>query len=151
MSARTGGYPSFIHGVCDAVLKELSGGDLTITEAHLARAERSAAVSGQLGDIFRLNAGPLARVIVYALLGSDTFSDADAEAAVVAALARPASTGEVERALLELRLFGFVVEDQGRFHWAIPLLRDTLQAGDPARALTRAVEELAKATAPNAT
>ncbi len=150
IAARTGGYPSFVQILCNAVLKELSGGDLTVTEAHLARAERSAAVTGQLGDIFRLNAGPLARVIVYSLLDRETFSEAEAEAAVTGALGRAASTGEVDGALLELRLFGFVAVEDGRFRWAIPLLRDTLQAGDPARALARAVEELAKAPPPDA-
>ena len=40
----------------------------------------------------------------------------------------------------ELRLFGFVVEDEGRHGWAIPLLRDTLRAGDPARAAARVIE-----------
>ena len=33
---RTGGYPSFVQLLCDAVLKELTGGDLTITAAHVA-------------------------------------------------------------------------------------------------------------------
>jgi hypothetical protein len=50
----------------------------------------------------------------------------------------------VEQALLELRVFGFAVEQEGRFTWAIPLLRETLRAADPERAAKELVEEIAK-------
>jgi hypothetical protein len=49
-----------------------------------------------------------------------------------------------EQALLELRIFGFAVEQDGRFTWAIPLLRDTLLASEPELAAKRLVEELAE-------
>jgi hypothetical protein len=48
----------------------------------------------------------------------------------------------VEQALLELRVFGFAVEREGRFVWAIPLLRETLLAAEPELAAWWLVEEL---------
>jgi hypothetical protein len=44
-------------------------------------------------------------------------------------------------------VFGFAVEQEGRFTWAIPLLRETRRAADPERAAKELVEELAKAPA----
>jgi ligand-binding sensor domain-containing protein len=138
----TGGYPSFVQLLCDALLKELKGGDLTLTAVHVAHAERSPRVSGELGDMFRLNAGNLTQIAVYGLLSRDSFTSADTEEALKRALGPAVPRGAVEQALLELRIFGFAVAEEGRYTWAIPLLRETLQAADPRLASARLVEEL---------
>jgi hypothetical protein len=141
IAEHTGGYPSFVQLLCDAVLKELSGGDLTITAAHVNAAEKSPRVRGELGDMFRMNAGKTTQVAVYGLLDRDSFTRADTEAALEHALEK-APRAMVEQALLELRIFGFAVEQDGRFAWAIPLLRDTLLVSEPELAQKRLVEEL---------
>jgi hypothetical protein len=146
IAERTGGYPSFVQLLCDAVLKELTGGDLTITADHVAEAEKSPRVRGELGDMFRLNAGKITQIAVYGLLDRDGFTRADAEEALSRALGR-APLAMVESALLELRIFGFAVEREGRFTWTIPLLRETLLAAEPELAARRLVEELADADA----
>ncbi|MFO0761690.1 MAG: two-component regulator propeller domain-containing protein [Byssovorax sp.] len=144
IAERTGGYPSFIQLVCDAVLKELKGGDLTITAANVEQAEKSPRVRGELGDMFRLNAGKITQIAVYGLLDRESFTRADAEQALARTLGR-APLALVEQALLELRVFGLAVEQDGRFTWAIPLLRDTLLAAEPELAARRLAEELADA------
>jgi hypothetical protein len=80
-------------------------------------------------------------VAVYGLLDRDTFTRADTEEALSRALGK-APVATVEQALLELRVFGFAVERDGRFAWAIPLLRETLLAAEPELAARRLVEEL---------
>ncbi len=82
-------------------------------------AEKSPRVRGELGDMFRLNAGKTTQIAVYGLLDRDSFTRADAEQALARALGR-APLSLVEQALLELRIFGFAVEREGRFTWAIP-------------------------------
>jgi ligand-binding sensor domain-containing protein len=144
IAERTGGYPSFVQLLCDALLKELKGGDLTLTAVHVAHAERSPRVSGELGDMFRLNAGKITQIAVYGLLDRDSFTSADAEEALKRALGSAVPKGAVEQALLELRIFGFAVAEEGRYTWAIPLLRETLQAADPQVASARLVEELSE-------
>jgi hypothetical protein len=140
---RTGGYPSFVQLVCDAVLKELTGGDLTIAAEHVAAAEESPRVRGELGDMFRMNAVAITQIAVYGLLDRDGFTRTDVEEALSKALGR-APRAQVEEILVELRIFGFAVEQDGRFTWAIPLLRETLLASEPALAAKRLVEEVAK-------
>jgi hypothetical protein len=144
IAERTGGYPSFVQLLCDAVIKELQGGDLTITAAHVEQAEKSPRVRGELGDMFRLNAARTTQIAVYGLLDREAFTRTDAEQALSRALGR-APFSMVEQALLELRVFGFAVEQDGRFTWAIPLLREALLAAEPALAAKRHVEELADA------
>jgi hypothetical protein len=141
IAERTGGYPSFVQLLCDAVLKELRGGDLTITAAHVEQAEKSPRVRGELGDMFRLNAGKTTQIAVYGLLDRDAFTRADVEQALARALGK-APLAMVEQALLELRVFGFAVEQDGRFTWAIPLLRETLIASEPEFAAKRLAEEI---------
>jgi ligand-binding sensor domain-containing protein len=144
IAERTGGYPSFVQLLCDAILRELSGGDLTITLAHVVEAEKSPRVRGELGDMFRMNAGRTTQIAVYGLLHCADFTRADAEQSLSRALGR-APLAMVEQALLELRIFGFAVEKDGRFAWAIPLLRDTLLASEPELSQKRLVEDLAEA------
>ncbi|MEO5728796.1 MAG: ATP-binding protein [Byssovorax sp.] len=144
IAERTGGYPSFVQLLCDSLLKELKGGDLTLTIVHVADAERSPRVSGELGDMFRLNAGKTMQIAVYGLLDRDSFTSADTEEALKRALGPAVPRGAVEQALLELRIFGFAVAEGGRYTWAIPLLRETLQAADPQLASARLVEELSE-------
>src|SRR5262249_22681889 len=81
-------------------------------------------------------------IAVYSLLDRDELTAADVADALRAALDRAPSRKELDQALLELRIFGFLVERDGRFTWAIPLLRDTLRAAEPALALSRSVEDL---------
>jgi hypothetical protein len=145
IAERTGGYPSFVQLLCDALLKELKGGDLTLTAAHLERAEKSPRVRGELDDMFRLNAAETTQIAVYGLLDRDSFTRADAEGSLARALGKTAPVAVVEQALLELRVFGFAVEHDGRLSWAIPLLRETLRRADPELASKRLVEELAAA------
>jgi hypothetical protein len=139
---RTGGYPSFVQLLCDAVLKQLEGGDLVIGEAEVSEAEKGPLVASTLGDIFRLNAGKVAQIAVYGLLEREAITAADVAQSLKSALDRPVSTEELDQALLELRLFGFLVEREGRFTWAIPLLRDTLRASGPEIARARLVDEV---------
>src|SRR4051812_48378275 len=142
IAERTGGYPSFVQLYCDAVLKQLEGGDLVVTADDVEEAGKGPLVASKLGDIFRLNAGPLAQITVYSLLDRDELTADDVAQALRGALDRAVSREELDQALLELRIFGFLVEREGRFTWAIPLLRDTLRAAEPALALARVVEDL---------
>ena len=93
--------------------------------------------------MFRMNAGNTTQIAVYGLLDRESFTRADAEQSLSLALGR-APLSMVEQTLLELRIFGFAVEQDGRFAWAIPLLRDTLLASDPELAQKRLVEDLAE-------
>jgi ligand-binding sensor domain-containing protein len=130
IAARTGGYPSFVQSLCDAALEALrevgTFDDLTLTAAHLEQAEQK--VAGELRDIFLSNVEEKAQSMVFRLLERDDFSAADAQQELSRAQGSVASQKIVEQVLRELRLFGFVVEKDGRFTWAIPLLRDTLRA-----------------------
>jgi hypothetical protein len=139
---KTGGYPSFIQLFCDALLKELRGGDLTLTSEHLRRAERSPGVIKELDAVFRLNASKGTRILVHGLLPKDEFSEEDAERALARAVARPFPFAILEAALLELELFGFVKRAGPRFTWSIPLLRDALRYADHSLATRRLVSEL---------
>ncbi|KYF79282.1 hypothetical protein BE11_37390 [Sorangium cellulosum] len=135
IAERTGGYPSFVQVLCDAaldVLRDADSGDLVLSAEHIAQAEQKVGIS--LRDIFHSNAGEEAQLLVYRLLERDDFSRSDAEQALAGGLGRAVPAATVDRALQELRLFGFLVEQDGRFSFAIPLLRDTLRAEDPARA-----------------
>ncbi|WP_437610747.1 two-component regulator propeller domain-containing protein [Sorangium sp. So ce834] len=134
IAERTGGYPSFVQVLCDAeldVLRDVGSGDLVLSAGHLAQAERKVGIS--LRDIFRSNAGDEAQLLVYRLLDRDDFTAADAESALADALGRAVPAAAIDSALQELRLFGFLIEQDGIFSFAIPLLRDTLRTGDPAR------------------
>jgi hypothetical protein len=136
IAAQTGGYPSFVQTLCDAllgVLREQGDGDLVLTAAHLARAEDR--VGTELRAIFAANADRDAQLLVYALLDADAFTTADAEQALSRTVGHPASRRDVENALQQLRLFGFLVDKAGSYTWAIPLLRASLRAADPAGAI----------------
>src|SRR5262249_19366394 len=100
-------------------------------------------VRAELGDMFRQNARDTTQIAVYGLLDREAFTRADVEESLARALGKKPSVAMVEQALLELRVFGLAVEQDGRFSWAIPLLRDTLRAADPELASRRLVEELA--------
>ncbi|WP_437984199.1 two-component regulator propeller domain-containing protein [Sorangium sp. So ce117] len=144
IAEKTGGYPSFVQVLCDAaldVLRDAGSGDLVLSAEHLALAEQKVGIS--LRDIFRSNAGDAAQLLVHRLLDRDDFSAADAEQALTSALGRAVPAATVDQALQELRLFGFLVEQDDRFSFAIPLLRDTLRAGDPAREAEQLVEAMA--------
>src|SRR5262249_44129542 len=95
----------------------------------------------ELGDMFRLNAGKTTQIAVYGLLDRDAFTRADAEQALARALGK-SPLAVVEQALLELRVFGFAVEQDGRFTWTIPLLRETLLASEPELSAKRLAEEI---------
>ena len=110
------------------------------TAEHVAEAEQRVATT--LRDIFHKNADKPAQIVVYRLLDQDDFFDFDAEQVLAAAFGRAVSRKAVNAALQELRLLGFVVEEQGRLAWAIPLLHDTLRAGNPGRAAAQLAEEL---------
>ncbi|WP_438027032.1 two-component regulator propeller domain-containing protein [Sorangium sp. So ce233] len=145
IAERTGGYPSFVQVLCDAaldVLRDAGSGDLVLSAEHIAQAEQKVGIS--LRDIFHSNAGEEAQLLVYRLLDRDDFSRSDAEQALAGALGRHVPAASVDRALQELRLFGFLVEQDGRFSFAIPLLRDTLRAGDPARAAEQLLTALSR-------
>ncbi|WP_437316062.1 two-component regulator propeller domain-containing protein [Sorangium sp. So ce385] len=147
IAERTGGYPSFVQELCDAeldVLREVGSGDLVLSAEHLAQAEQKVGVS--LRDVFRSNAGDEAQLLVYQLLDRDDFSAADAQQALASALGRAVPTAVVDRALQELRLFGFLVEQHGRFSFAIPLLRDTLRAGDQGHAAEQLMATLSSSS-----
>jgi hypothetical protein len=145
IAARTGGYPGFIQLLCDAalgVLREVGSGDLALSPEHIAQAEER--VATDLRDIFLMNVGQKAQLVAYLLLDRNDFSAADAQEQLTRTLGRPLPIETAEQALLELRLFGFVVKEHDRFSWSIPLLCDSLRLGDRTRAAGELLEELAQ-------
>jgi hypothetical protein len=81
------------------------------------------------------------------VIAQDVFDRTEAEEALERALGRRVSTEEIEGAFLELSLYGFVVEKEGRFTWAIPLLRDAVRSWDLDRMSQRLAEEIRAADA----
>ena len=47
---RTGAYPSFVQLLCDQILRQLKGGELVITAAHIQQAEETEEVRNALRD-----------------------------------------------------------------------------------------------------
>ncbi len=89
-----------------------------------------------------MNASLIARLICYATVDLDEFTDVEALDLLEATLApRKAPLQVVEQALLQLKLFAFRAEAE-TLRWAIPLLRDILRRHNPQRKIEQIKNEL---------
>lgn len=140
----TGGYPYLIQLLCDQLLEELkTDRSLTLTAAHLNDAERSQRVRNYVVPFFHFNTGPGAQLLVYRLLEKDRFSLAEAHVGLEQTVDRTIPLGTIEETLVQLVLYGLLVDSNDQYQWAIPLVRNTLlaEAGREHR-LTRLLQEL---------
>ena len=130
IAERTGGYPSLIQFLCDQLLNEMKKDrSLVLTATQLTRAEQSQDVRDHLTGFFRFNTGPGAQVLVYRVLERDGFGLAEAHGYLEQAAGRDVPLWVIEQILLQLVLFGLLAESGDRYRWTIPLVRDTLLAG----------------------
>jgi hypothetical protein len=129
----TGGYPSLVQQLCDALLRTLSTSHLVITAESIAATERSDAVHGYLDDLVRQNTlhRPIVRIVALELCRQDTFTLAQVADLLQRIAAAAVPLHVIEEILRLLRLAGFVAAHDDVYRWAIPLLRDALQATDP--------------------
>jgi ligand-binding sensor domain-containing protein len=147
----TGGYPSFVQLICDQMLSELKDDDLVLRDSHLRAAEDSQRVYDQLVTMLKMNTRRLTQILVYALLGQDRFTAAEAHKVLQQTLQRSVPFSVLEQALTELRVFSLLVATTGTsgegaavttYGWGIPLLRSILRASEPEYALAGLLEEL---------
>ncbi len=149
----TGGYPSFVQLICDQMLSELKADDLVLRESHLRAAEDSQRVYDQLVTMLKMNTRRLTQILVYALLGHDRFTAAEAHKILQATLERSVPFSVLEQALTELRVFSLLIASTATgtegaavttYGWGIPLLRAILRASEPEYALAGLLEELSE-------
>jgi ligand-binding sensor domain-containing protein len=128
---RTGGYPNLIQLVCHELLEQLKQSrSLTLETKHLEKAEKSSRVREYLTWSFHANTVPAAQVMVHRLLERQTFTLSKAHACLEKTVGREIPLAVLETILVQLVLYGFVVESEDRYSWTIPLLRETLLAGE---------------------
>lgn len=147
----TGGYPSFVQLICDQMLSELKDDDLVLRDSHLRAAEDSQRVYDQLVTMLKMNTRRLTQILVYALLGQDRFTAAEAHKVLQQTLERSVPFSVLEQALTELRVFSLLLASTSTgndgvalttYGWGIPLLRSILRASEPEYALAGLLEEL---------
>jgi ligand-binding sensor domain-containing protein len=140
----TGGYPSLIQFLCDQILEQLKKDrSLVLTADHLAQVEQSQTVRDYLSGFFHFNTGPGAQLLVYRILESAEFSFAQAHGCLEQAVGKSIPLRVVEQILLQLVLYGLVAESGDRYRWTIPLVRETLLAGqDREHRVSRLLREL---------
>ena len=89
-----------------------------------------------------MNASRLTQLVCYSLLDKDEFAEEEVASALDRTLhPRHVPLAVVEQTLIQLRLFGFVA-GEGRFRWAIPLLRDVLRSRNSEQLVSRIISEL---------
>ncbi len=142
---RTGGYPDLIQAVCDQVLVELrQHHTLTLTAAQLDAAESSDRVRERLVWSFQNNIDTAGQLLVDGLIERDAFTLTEAHQALEQAVRRRVPLAVLDRLLVQLVLYGFIREADGRYGWTIPLLRETLtDATDRDHRRERLLTELA--------
>lgn len=99
-------------------------------EEHLKQAKHSPQVRDYLAWSFCANIVPAAQVMIYRLLERDAFTLSAGHACLEEAVGREIPLAVIEAILVQLVLYGFVAETEDRYRWTIPLLRETLLAGN---------------------